>query len=407
MSEMYKHATRIRESVDESFSRYMLELEARRAELKLQEQALAAFPNSDFHEPVAHYVDEEDAADEIDDRPATWDGHEDDMPVRKGTTKVNWELRELQEHHEALEHERSEVKRQSMATSSPWWNPAGDYTQKDPELSNMRDRARPPMLGNDITFPRSASPEPARFDVTQGSHTLRSQMCYLTEHIEASSTNPKSPDGLWMGSNHPSARSTQSQGLWGGFCVDNGESQTPGLMPPQGPTGLLTPAIEPANPFDESMFDVPITVSRPPTPPQSSTSGIDTALHSDRELDQLMETDYPDSFITQVYNYLSLGYPSLARPFDGELAKISQVPVVDLRHDDEIAKSLPKGYIRLGDDFQGRGDGMELDDGQACARWRALKKYVREWAKQEKGMVPVDALGGNWGAGPRRGSWAW
>jgi len=76
----YKHATRIRESVDETFSRYLLELEGRKAQAKLQEQALAAFPNSDIHEPVAHFMngESEDEDEEMDDRPATWEGHDED-----------------------------------------------------------------------------------------------------------------------------------------------------------------------------------------------------------------------------------------------------------------------------------------------------------------------------------------
>ncbi|KAG9640119.1 hypothetical protein KCU69_g18753, partial [Aureobasidium melanogenum] len=40
MNPAYKHATRIRESIDETFSRYLLELEGRKAQAKLQEQAL-------------------------------------------------------------------------------------------------------------------------------------------------------------------------------------------------------------------------------------------------------------------------------------------------------------------------------------------------------------------------------
>ena len=270
------------------------------------------------------------------------------------------------------------------------------------------------MLGNDLKFPRSASPEPARFDVTQGSQTLRSQMCYLTEQSQENSLNPKSPDGLWLkSSTHGSARSSQSQGLWGGFCVETEEHKSSLLAPPSGPTGLMTPMVEGPNPF-ERFGSINMTISRPPTPPSSVKRGedpishMDSVLHSDRDLDELMERDYPDTFITQVYNYLSLGYPSLARPFDEELSKISRVPISELRYDDQIAKKMPKGYIRLGDDFEGRGDGVDqtLQNG-GCARWKALKIYVREWAKQEKGMVPIDDIGGNWGTGARRGSWAW
>lgn len=444
ISELYKHATRIRESVDEGVANYLLQIEARRAEEKMREQALAAFPNSDFHEPVEHYVDEEEDSDEmeIDDRPATWEGHDEEefgLPKsrHRESTNVNWELREMQNHHEQLEQERNAAKttqRRKSTQQSPWWNPAAqDFASegdgRDPEMIKMRDRARPPMLGGDIRFPRSASPEPARFDVTQGSHTLRSQMCYLSEQSAANEDH----EGLWgnqphKGPSQHSHRSSNGQGLWGGFCVDDHKDQG-GLSPPVGQTGLMTPRIESGNPFESmSLFqppkvqheehhhpsDIKAPVPIPPdivlplTPPESDSLNIDGVLKSDQELDDLMKESYPDSFITQVYNYLSLGYPTLARPFDEELSKISGIPLKELRHDDIIAKNMPKGYIRLGDDFEGRGDGTDqvLQPG-GCKRWDALKLYIREWAKQEKNMVRKESMAGNWGTGARRGSWAW
>ncbi|TIA60487.1 hypothetical protein D6C77_04105 [Aureobasidium pullulans] len=442
----YKHATRVRESVDETFTRYLLELEGRKAQAKLQEQALAAFPNSDYHEPVSHYlnVESESEDEEIEDRPATWDGHDDDdymMSVRtphgRGSTHGTYEVREMHQHFEEMEQERKAAgttRRQSSVKPSPWWNPAGhDFAGSnypDTEARAMRDRARPPMLGGDLKFPRSASPEPARFDVTQGSNQLRSQMCYLTEQ----SQTEVSPEGLWGGkklSGDPSEhqKSTQKSvhtiysqksvtsqnggGLWGGFCVDDRKSGENGLAPPTATmqTGLMTPAVEPPNPF-ETGFSLPPPTTLPQTPPENEGfNQIDIILSEDNELDELMEQEFPDSFVTQVYNYLSLGYPTIARAYDEELCKISHIPISELRHDDEIANKLPRGYIRLGEDFEGRGDGtdQELEE-DGCARWMALKKYIREWARQEKNMVKTGSTGdlaGNWGTGARRGSWAW
>ncbi|KAL1302486.1 hypothetical protein AAFC00_002877 [Neodothiora populina] len=434
MSEMYKHATRIRESVDESVANYMLMIEAKRAEEKLREQALAAFPNSDFHEPVAHYVaDVESDSDsmEIDDRPATWDGHDEDdyIPARRTSTHGNWELQEMRAHHERREQERNAAsttaRRTSTTTKSPWWTPGvEDYvvaSQNDPEMRKMRDQARPPMLGADIRFPRSASPEPARFDVTQGSQRLRHQMCYLSEQ----SDSQNDADGLWGAQLHKTSTRgsaqasthSQGQGLWGGFCVDEHKDQPNGLNPhmQQLQTGLMTPAVESGNPFErmhhpsdiQAPVPVPPSIVLPLSPSESDSINIDSVLKTEKDLDDLMASDYPDTFVTQVYNYLSLGYPTLARPFDEELAKISGVPISELRHDDDIAKSMPKGYIRLGDDFEGRGDGIdqELQSG-GCARWKALKLYIREWARQEKNMVRKESIGDNWGTGARRGSWA-
>ncbi|KAI5275307.1 hypothetical protein E4T47_01745 [Aureobasidium subglaciale] len=444
----YKHATRVRESIDETFSRYLLELEGRKAQAKLQEQALAAFPNSDYHESVTHFMngESEDEDEEMDDRPATWEGHEDDeymMKIRtphgRGSTHGTYEVREMHQHFEEMEQERKAAgttRRKSSVKPSPWWNPNGhDFAGSnypDPEARAMRDRARPPMLGTDLKFPRSASPEPARFDVTQGSNQLRSQMCYLTEQSQAE----VSPEGLWGGkkvvsrdaSQHQksihksqntiySQKSTTSQsggGLWGGFCTDDRKSGDNGLVVPNvgTQTGLMTPAVEQPNPF-ETGFSIPPPAILPQTPPENvDLDKIDIILTEEPELDDVMEREFPDSFVTQVYNYLSLGYPTMARPFDEELSKISKISITELRRDDDIAKKMPRGYIRFGEDFEGRGDGtdQELEDG-CCARWHALKLYVREWARQEKNMVKNGlsgtGLGGNWGTGARRGSWAW
>ncbi|CAD0049023.1 unnamed protein product [Aureobasidium pullulans] len=429
----YKHATRVRESVDETFTRYLLELEGRKAQAKLQEQALAAFPNSDYHEPVSHYLNAESESEdeEIEDRPATWDGHDDDdymMSVRtphgRGSTHGTYEVREMHQHFEEMERERKAAgttRRQSSVKPSPWWNPAGhDFAGSnypDTEARAMRDRARPPMLGGDLKFPRSASPEPARFDVTQGSNQLRSQMCYLTEQ----SQTEVSPEGLWGGkklSGDPSEHQKSTQRpeerdlserrrTLGGFCVDDRKSGENGLAPPTATmqTGLMTPAVEPPNPF-ETGFSLPPPTTLPQTPPENEGfNQIDIILSEDNELDELMEQEFPDSFVTQVYNYLSLGYPTIARAYDEELCKISHIPISELRHDDEIANKLPRGYIRLGEDFEGRGTRRRW-----LCKMDGTEKYIREWARQEKNMVKTGSTGGlagNWGTGARRGSWAW
>lgn len=431
-NEYYKHATRIRESVDENFSHYLLQLEAKRAERRLQEQALAAFPNSDFHEPVQHYVndDQDSIEDEVEDRPVTWEGFEEEETMtrkrgRDSTSKVPWEQLEMQRHAAELEQERKANKATSAAPKdekpSPWWNPAAGRTvhQPESEMRSMRDRARPPMLGRSLVFPRCPSPEPARFDVTQGSDKLREQMCYLSAHTDSRQDGHEG--GLWNAAprvtnasttSRSTAKSGTAKGLWGGFCAKvSYDEDTPGLMPPSGPTGLMTPApqTDTVNPFEQSFAQPPTgslaTLTTPPTPPADSlnTQHLDAVLSSEAAFEATFAKEYPDTFVTQVYNYLSLGYPSLARPFDEELSKISRIPVATLRQDDSKAKSNPRGYIRLGEDFE-RRDGVRADE---CMRWQALKLYVREWARQEKDMVRVDAPGGNWATTNRRGSWAW
>jgi len=446
-NEPHKHATRVRESVDESFTTYLLQLEAKKAEERLRDQALAAFPNSDYHEPVQHYVNDDDDSEEmeIEDRPGTWEGHDDDLLTgmaarRESTAKISWEQLEMQRHAERLQEERNAAKvTAKQPSASPWWNaPTFGVGQPDNELKSMQDRARPPMLGSELVFPRCPSPEPARFDVTQGSTVLRNQMCYLTEHAESENKDDDDEGGLWhpheADHNKPvswirspagSKQGTLNKGLWGGFCVDDGTHETSGgLAPPSQPTGLMTPRIDHhGNPFEQSFarpaVDLPtdnIIIQTPPTPPRSLRNAdlgqIDGVLQAETQLDSIMDAEFPDTFITQVFNYLSLGYPALARPFDEELSKISRIPIADLRADDRKAKGAPRGYIRLGPDFEGSGGGADgKEDGvkeEGCMRWQALKLYVREWARQEGDMVSVEAgaPAGNWGTGARRGSWA-
>ncbi|GIZ40556.1 hypothetical protein CKM354_000389000 [Cercospora kikuchii] len=428
--EFYKHATRMRESVDESFSHYLLQLEQKKAQRRLQEAALAAFPNSDFHEPVHHYVNsEQDSSEEmeIEDRPVTWEGFDEEeffnraAMRRESTGRVPWEQLEMQRHAEQLEQERNANKtteKKKDNNNSPWWNPAAALSihQQDSELTSMRDRARPPMLGRDLVFPRCPSPEPARFDVTQSCETLRKQMCYLNEQSNAESGK----GGLWCAApakkteqkSSPSkspSKSTAAKGLWGGFCINKEDTTSKALSPPAGPTGLMTPAprADNGNPFEQSFAQrngANMTLA-PPTPPESvDLNRLDAMLMTEKELSAQIEREYPDSFVTQVYNYLSLGYPSLARPFDDELSKISCIPVSELREDDVKAKQSPRGYIRLGSDFEGGGgQGLTTQD---CKRWLALRLYIHEWAKQEKNFDKTDAPGGNWATTQRRGSWA-
>jgi hypothetical protein len=106
------------------------------------------------------------------------------------------------------------------------------------------------------------------------------------------------------------------------------------------------------------------------------------------------EETLDDTLVTQVYNYLSLGYPAVACDYDEELSKISMIPMQELRKDDSLPTS--RGYIRLNDD--------EVFDGvteEMCARWKALKLYIHEWGRQRPGMLKMPETG----APPRKGSW--
>lgn len=404
---MYKEATRRRESVDDSSAGYMLELAAKAAERQLREQAMAAFPNDDFHEPVDHFIDHEtDDADAHDRRGSSY-------------SEVNWDLKAMREYQDLQDYEKRKLQRQAaqpqkaaMATKTafnPFGNPAGfldastaKKLAQDREVEPMRKGARPPMLGKNIKFPRCASPEPARFDPTQGCDAVRTAMCYLSEQSKAAEDGKES---LWCGkgngkqtSTTPSlwstanSRASSSHGLWGGMCVNNGGDQSP-----RRPSGILTPMHEKTNPMSPNPSPAMSMSLMPPTPPASSTDfgNIDEKL----AIEQTIEEEFGDDFVTQVYNYLSLGYPSMAQPFDPELSKISGIPVSDLRQDDHLAKS--RGYIRLGKD--GNLKESEITE-ETCTRWRALRVYIQEWARQHPKMSEQPALESH-GVAVRKGSW--
>ncbi|KAH8630911.1 hypothetical protein IG631_15488 [Alternaria alternata] len=413
---MYKEATRRRESVDDSSAGYLLELAAKAAEKQLREQALAAFPNSDFHEPVAHYVDHDTEGSE----PSVTEAKQQQQQRESSFTQVNWDLVAMREYREKqiADKEKQKPKEYIKPAFSPFGNPAGFLDaatakkfaneRKDPELERQRKEARPPMLGQDIKFPRCESPEPSRFDPTQGCDAVRTAMCYLSEQSKAASEKGES---LWCGkgngrqtSTTPSlwsnanSRASSTTGLWGGFCVNGGDKS------PRGPTGLLTPHNEKPNPM--SPCPTPSTSLLPPTPPASSSgitfentgfSGIDEKL----AVEQSIEEEFGDNFVTQVYNYLSLGYPSMARPFDEELSKISHIPISELRQDDHLASS--RGYIRLGKD--GNLKDTEITE-ETCMRWRALRIYIQEWARQHPNMSEDEFMVGGRGTAVRKGSWA-
>jgi len=391
---------------------------------------MAAFPNDDHHEPVEHYVDRD--SEESGSRHVfsfrvdrSMDGGDGDCHF----TEVDWELTEIRRHHAKLEAQREQEKKSREARrafharkpsptspSSPWRNTAAalfggespsrkaaGLWQRDREMEQMRKGARPPMLGRDIKFPRCSSPEPARFDVTQGSQALRNAMCYLTEQSKEAEAEPeglwkdkkpnnkKSTGGasLWSAAN---SRSASGHGLWQGYCVDGG------LPVPKVPTGIMTPRLEGEYPLEPR--EAQIMHQLPPSPPPSN-SGIGS-LDEKLEAEHAIELEFDDAFVTQVYNYLSLGYPAMARRFDEELSKITRIPVSELRQDDNLATA--RGYIRLGDDEVAHEEGITEE---TCVRWKALRSYIREWARQQPRMAQPSNPHEGWGVAPRRGSWSW
>jgi hypothetical protein len=403
-----KHANPDIEGVDQSSSGCLLELAAKEAGDKLLEQALAAFPNDDRHQPISHYIDT--ATPSVSSRPSR-----SEVDRRQST---NWELQELQTHHakltakKELDQKRRQVRRQlyKRFDEKPWEmpllerheevdaGPAAPIATSNDEFECMRSKARPPMLGEDIKFPRCASPDGARFDVTQGPEFLKQQMCYLTS---AQSEEPCASSGLWSPakseasqtsawSRQVSRQTSTNCGLWGGLCLTSEQ--------PKAPTGIMTPKLaeEDGRPH-MGINPLPLlqrVLHLPPSPPPSN-SGM-SSLDDKLSLEEAIEQEFDDAFVTQVFNYVSLGYPAIAKEYDEELSKISRVPVEDLREDDHLPSA--RGYIRLGEEEQTDSEVTE----ERCARWRALKKYIHEWARQRPFMATRSPeMEGTW----RKGSW--
>lgn len=458
--EGYMDATRMRESVDDRFSGYLLALAARAAEKQLRDQEAAIFPAPDTHEPIVHYVDSEGSSREA-SRQATQQQEQPTMATyRRDSADEDVAMQEMRKHGEEM-HKKQEqeasgrrktgafnVEFDTEAAQDAWMSNAGVQPanarsidppqrpapapaqtgakpnnliggyQKDPDLKQMRKAASPPMLGGDLDFPRCPSPEHARFDVTQGSEFLKNNMCYLNNAGEEGGAT------LWgrRSDTKTSLKSTETnksggggRGLWGGHCTHS-DAKLSSL-----PTGIVTPRRTPLfekdDPF-QSLSAVtastapPNTSKRPPSPPPSNTSNVSlsptphpiTPVVSDPTLTR----EFPDVFVTQVYNYLSLGFPALARKFDDELAKISGFDVDHLRRDDKLADQ--RGYLRLGsDEVDVLRDEEEPVHEEMCVRWKALRVYVREWGRQmgvgdERERARLDPSRA-WGVAARKGSW--
>lgn len=282
-------------------------------------------------------------------------------------------------------------------TESPFGGfgrPMGAFNiQPDPaQLKKLRKAAAPPMLGKDLVFRTCPSPQMTRLEPT---HAFDKHQAAIAH------------------------RDVNGGGLWGGFCCkdesENGEhslacSGQPGM-------NMLKTPFPPGTP-EEAMEDVQHVSEEPDSlvDPMEITkaaaedraqNGEGNGLHTlhglgpvpqiseaQTEEDRRIAEEFTDEFVTQVYNYLSLGYPAMASAFDEELSKISHISVADLRAMD--VKQMAQGHMLE----------MKLEEtpeDERCPRWRALKKYITEWAKQHPDLNTTPQ---SWGVRERRGSWA-
>lgn len=417
-----------RRAAGDSYTDYVLRLAKQNAtEKEIHDQAMAAYINEVPHQAPAHYgFDDEDDAVSIRVGKFTGTNGADAQTFRRHSQDdLDWEMAEMQRHHAQLEEAKRQLKHDTagqsrfsaaaLATRHKLEAEKQSKTKKlkaeETELAKMRAAASPPMLGDDLIFPQTLSPKMTRCETDQHPRPR------TAESDDEGDEEEIGQQALWSTTVQrvkvsPTPSQGSGAGLWGGFCnLNDSQPNTPKR------TGLMTPAVERDNPFETTtpgrktpggsktprrrmygMNLLPLTPQR--TNEEDMLSSVDRKLQLERQIDE----EFGDAVVTQIYNYLSLGYPSLAWGFDEELSKISRISVEELRKDDERMDA--KGYVGVPE-----GEGVGLGEG-GCRRWEALRLYVREWARQSPGFVDDAAgtgggVGRGWGgnAGARRGSW--
>ncbi|KAJ6088273.1 hypothetical protein N7486_009534 [Penicillium sp. IBT 16267x] len=356
-----KPHTFLRESYDGEISEYLLSLAARSAQKQLKEQALAAFPNEQVYEPVDHFATDEDEGD-FEDQDSMYPLKHHLKSRRQSSADLSWELEYMRQHKE-----EAEQRLRAMGTSG---KPKLAPTEPKPEPKSLGPS--PPMLGGDIVLPWSLSPD--------------GTLCENTSTKNDSQTaNDRCTGcgGLWC--EESQADGGRGAGLWMGTCRKaDGPERESHLI-----SGLMTPMTQ----------DYEIELSPSPRPDTSPSQNDDRGLSRSRNsvspvLPRTEDDEFHDGFVTQIYNYLSLGYPCVARCYDYELGRISGITVEELRRDDLLIDA--RGYVVA----------PENNNVVACMRWKALRLYIREWARQQPSMAEDETGLEAWGWPERRGSWA-
>lgn len=355
------------------------------SESQLKEQALAAFPNEQVYQPVDHFAIDKDEESSYED---DFDMHEKRLMFRinrrASSADLPSELEFLRRHKEEAGMDRrhylttrgehnSHAKTLEVVNRDDGWGINRPLTQ-------LRQTVRPPMLGSNIEFPQSLTPEST---ICEGIHiTGRNQ----DETTFSSST------GLWCSSARFSVGLDRG-GLWNGTCKPNNHDSRLSKS-------SLPRLITRRHGFDEDTQRVLEQSYRARPPHQCHQHSHFTIRHprDDAKHDEKYNQEFDDRFVTQIYDYLSLGYPSVARYYDHELSKVSGLPVATLRADDP--KSDAKGHVGVHDvTYRSETNGV-------CMRWTALRLYIHEWVRQHPQMSEEGHYHETWGVRERKGSWA-
>ncbi|KAK2012007.1 hypothetical protein LZ32DRAFT_532839 [Colletotrichum eremochloae] len=283
----------------------------------------------------------------------------------------------------------------SKAGGGGFGRPFGNFglPPETSEFRKMRKAASPPMLGKDLVFRKCPSPKQTKLE-------------------------PDHPFSEVPTAEERNRDCTGEAGLWRGYCFRNSESDQ-AIVPSHlhGPRMLHTPLppTTSADPFaaafaKDSVLDEPGSYYSSATLTTATVehrvrsgeakglhmlTGLEERLKREKALEEKIASEFDDTFVTQVYNYLSLGYPAMARAFDEELSKISHMSIEELEVDD--AKQMASGHLMEPAE-------SEMPEENRCPRWKALKVYIFEWARQHPDLDSLDPLA--WGVRERRGSWA-
>lgn len=383
---------------------YLFHLIAQAADEKLREQAMSAYPNEKTHEPIDHFAvarDDNDEAQNIQLRSGPTKEPESELYASRRDSTAGWAVEEIRQHHKTfrqLENVKQPTVENELVASRATQEPMqdgprtknishvlqasdidSDASVKDVQMKEMRNAASPPLAGQRLQFPLCQSPRQTRLDTGQ---------CHQ-EKTQPGGDLAKHRSGLWTPGGG-SSRKGSDHGLWIGTSAKSAEDQL--ITQAVAQTGLLTPVTGLDSHRKLSSYHLN---QLPPSPPASHEDLKACCENSVLSSEETNSGEFHDGFITQVYNYLSLGYPSLARKFDVELSKISKVPIEELRQNDSALNA--NGYL-------GAPEGTGAGNEGTCARWIALRGYVTEWAKQQSHMGT--AKDGDWGNRARKGSWA-
>ncbi|KAL4971227.1 hypothetical protein BDW66DRAFT_155863 [Aspergillus desertorum] len=387
LSDDSAHLRDVRET---SFVEYILPFPQRHpSENQLKERALAAFPNEQVYQQVDHFAIDREEEESVYEE--TIDVRVPELEFRTSRRASSADLPSELEYLRKHKEEAGMNRRHYLTTKGACLSiRAGHSSPRNSDkpashdhgwdinssLTRLRQVASPPMLGGDLIFPQSLTPKTTVCERPNSVYEVRPDFSSLS--------------GLWGASPRSSAQ-YDFGGLWNGTCK-LGRHPTHGVETLS--RGLVTPKRDVGEDVSGHMDELSKASGFLQRNPQYAILSSTNDYNDSERIDQ----EFNDAFVTQIYDYLSLGYPSIARYYDHELSKVSGLSVAALRADDLNMDA--KGHVGV-HDIRNRGSVNGV-----CMRWTALKLYIHEWARQHPRMLDAGRYHETWGVRERKGSWA-